>query len=151
YATQALPALLAAGILFAPFHLTFHSLVGGRDPLIKLPILSTITRTLGFVTWSKTPLYSFAIIFGLLLLPSIAYVFAQGRQAQGGTTPREDEQTLEPADLATTQPAAAWSEERLAFAAIPTRSFSWSARQYLPWATLAALVLGLLIGFPLLE
>jgi YYY domain-containing protein len=67
YLTQAVTALLAAWILFAPFHLTFHSLVGGRG----VPI--------GLVTSSKTALPSFLIIFGLFLLPLLVYVYAQAR------------------------------------------------------------------------
>jgi YYY domain-containing protein len=71
YATQAAMALLAAWMLYAPFHLTFKSLVGGRG----LPI--------GLVTWAKTPLHSVIIIFGLFLLPLVTYVFVQGRGSEG--------------------------------------------------------------------
>src|SRR5581483_945909 len=67
YATQAITVLLAAWVLFAPFHLTFHSLVGGRG----LPI--------GLYPASRTSLHSFLIIFGLFMLPQLAYAFAQKR------------------------------------------------------------------------
>ena len=94
-ASQAIMALLAAWLCFIPFYLTFRSLVGGKEPLINLPILSTLTRTIGFVTWTKTPLHSFVIIFGLALAPLVAYVIAQSRQldqsieaAAGGTCGR---------------------------------------------------------------
>ncbi len=84
YAAQAAMVLLAAAVLFGPFHLTFRSLVGGAAPLVDLPILATLTRTIGFVAWSRTPLHSFLIIFGLFLLPLVVYVFAQrGRGGEG--------------------------------------------------------------------
>jgi YYY domain-containing protein len=78
---QAAAVLLAAWMLFAPFHLTFKSLVGGKDPLIDVPLLATITRTIGFVTWTKTSLHTFLIIFGLFLVPLVAFLLAQGRGA----------------------------------------------------------------------
>jgi len=53
-------ALLAAWLLFAPFYLTFRSLVAGQG------------FPLGLDTWSRTPLHSFLIIFGLFLLPLVA-------------------------------------------------------------------------------
>jgi YYY domain-containing protein len=102
--------ILASVVMLAPFYLTFRSLVGGKEPLIDIPILATITRTLGIVTSSRTAIYSFLLIFGLFLLPLVAYTLAQGR----GTT--------------VAQPL--------------SRS--------MPWIALAALVLGLLLGFPLL-
>jgi YYY domain-containing protein len=83
--TQAGVVLLAAFALFLPFHLTFRSLVGGKEPLIDLPLLSTLTRTVGFVTWGRTELHSFLIVFGLFLLPLLAYIAAQlGRGGAAG-------------------------------------------------------------------
>jgi YYY domain-containing protein len=73
-------ALAAAIVLFLPFHLTFRSLVGGKAPLVDLPILATITRTLGVVYWDKSGLHSFLIIFGLFLAPLAPFV---GRMAGG--------------------------------------------------------------------
>ncbi|HMP41419.1 MAG TPA: DUF2298 domain-containing protein, partial [Roseiflexaceae bacterium] len=69
--------LTAAVILFLPFHLTFRSLVGGKEPLVDLPILATITRTIGLVLWDKTDLHALLIIFGLFLLPLVPFVLRQ--------------------------------------------------------------------------
>lgn len=66
-------------VLIAPFLLTFTSLVGGRTPLIDLPLLSGITRILGFVS-SKTGLHSFLIIFGVFLAPLIGLVAVLARE-----------------------------------------------------------------------
>jgi YYY domain-containing protein len=123
YLTQLLLVCAAAIVLFLPFHLTFRSLVGSKEPLIDLPILATITRTLGFVTWDKTGLHSLGIIFGLFLVPLVVYVFAQGHSA-----------AREPARSRTIAPSR--------FAS------SWA-----PWMPLVALVTvlaGELLGFPLL-
>ena len=138
--------LLAAWLLFAPFYLTFHSLVGGKQPLIELPILSTLTRTIGFVTWTKTPLHSFLIIFGLALAPLIAYLIAQSRLAvpSAALLPAASE----PGEPAPEPAAAGWHEEqRLGFAARLATPVSW---RYLPLALLAVLLLGIAVGFPLL-
>jgi YYY domain-containing protein len=148
-ATQALLALLAAWMLFAPFYLTFRSLVGGKEPLIDLPGLATLTRTIGFVTWTKTPLHSFVIIFGLALAPLIAYVVGQSRRvAQAAEAPDAD-QEAQAIDEPLAEPAGSgWREDqRLSFAAQPLAAMSW---RYLPLALLALLALGIAIGFPLL-
>ncbi len=145
-APQAIMALLAAWLFFIPFYLTFHSLVGGKQPLINLPILSTLTRTIGFVTWTKTPLHSFVIIFGLALAPLVAYLIAQSRLVDpiGETLPaagKAGEAAAEPV-------AAGWHEgQRLGFAARLVTPLSW---RYLPLALLAVLLLGIAVGFPLL-
>jgi YYY domain-containing protein len=135
YATQAALALLAAGILFAPFYLTFRSLVGGKAPLINAPILATLTRTIGFVTWSKTPLHSFLIIFGLLLLPLVGYVVAQGRRLGDKETRRQGD------------------KETVGFVSDPVSlspSYLVTLSGSLPWITLVALIVGPLVGFSLL-
>ncbi|HEX9374512.1 MAG TPA: DUF2298 domain-containing protein, partial [Roseiflexaceae bacterium] len=151
YAGQAVAALLAAGLLIAPFLLTFRSLVGGKDPLISLPILSTITRTLGFVTWSKTWLHSFLIIFGLFLLPLVVYVFVVGReqcdyaieQQEPALSLPKDDTLADEAGSVTRSPAHPLTRS-LAHSLTPPL---W---RYFPYIILAALLLGLLIGFPLL-
>ena len=127
YLSQAAMALIAALVLFTPFHLTFRSLVGGKDPLVALPVLATITRTLGIVAWSKTGLHSFLSIFGLFLLPLIAYVVLQGR---AGKLRRS---------------AASETEADQGGPALPV-----SPPGARLWAMLVVLALGLLIGFPLL-
>ncbi len=108
---QALAALLAAAILFMPFHLTFRSLVGGNG----LPLLP--------VTWTRTLLHSFLVIFGLFLVPLLFYLFAQLRRAQ-------------PADGA------------LGIARTATRPVALAAAA--PWLVGATLLLGFALGFPLL-
>ena len=72
YLLQSGTVMLASLFLFLPFYLTFHSLVGSKAPLIDVPLLSSLTRTIAFVTWDKTPLYTFFIIFGLFLVPLFA-------------------------------------------------------------------------------
>ncbi len=150
-ASQAIMALLAAWILFAPFYLTFRSLVGGKQPLIDLPILSTITRTIGFVTWTKTPLHSFVIIFGLALAPLVAYVIAQSRQlvqpSDALTAASADDQAVAHDQAAPESVAVASHAEQLGFAARLWMPDSW---RYLPLALLAVLLLGVAVGFPLL-
>jgi YYY domain-containing protein len=83
YAFQALMVAVAALVLFLPFHLTFRSLVGGKEPLINLPVLGTLSRTISLVGWPKTGLHTFLIIFGLFFLPSLIWV---GSQALRGRT-----------------------------------------------------------------
>jgi YYY domain-containing protein len=120
YATQAGLALIAAWVLFAPFQLTFRSLVGGRG----LPV--------GLVTWAKTPLYSFLIIFGLFLLPLAAFVFVQGQAVKK----IEDRGSGIESGIV----------HRPSSTFYPLSSLS----QLLPWVTLGALVVGVVAGFPLL-
>ncbi len=80
YLANALLVIAASLILIAPFLLTFKSLVGGRAPLIDLPLIGGLTRVLGFVT-SKTGLHSFLIIFGVFLAPLIGLAAALARGA----------------------------------------------------------------------
>ena len=142
-------ALLAAWLFFIPFYLTFRSLVGGKQPLINLPILSTLTSTIGFVTWTKTPLHSFVIIFGLALAPLVAYVIAQSRQSVRSIDLLPAAPAAGEADEAAAEPVAAgWHEDqRLGFAARLFTPLSW---RYLPLALFAVLLLGSAVGFPLL-
>lgn len=148
-ASQAMLVLLAAWLGFIPFYMTFRSLVGGKDPLINLPILSTLTRTIGFVTWTKTPLHSFTIIFGLALVPLVAYVIAQSRQLDRSLEALPAEPVADPAERPAAEPVVAgWpGEQRLGFAARLDVPLIW---RYLPLALLAVLLLGIAVGFPLL-
>jgi YYY domain-containing protein len=149
FASQTILALLAAWLLFTPFYLTFHSLVGGKEPLIQLPILATLTRTIGFVTWTKTPLHSFVIIFGLALAPLVAFTIAQSRQVDQPLDMLPAAPAPDEAGEPTAEPVAAgWHEEqRLGFAARLAAPGAW---RYLPLALLAVLLLGIALGFPLL-
>lgn len=74
-------ALLIAAciVLIAPFLLTFTSLVGGRAPLIDLPLIGALTRMVGFVGGDKTGLHSFLIIFGMFLTPLIGLAALSSR------------------------------------------------------------------------
>jgi YYY domain-containing protein len=145
-------ALLAAWLFFAPFYLTFRSLVGGKQPLIDLPILSTLTRTIGFVTWAKTPLHSFVIIFGLALAPLVAYVIVQSRESFRSSELRPAAPAAGAAAEADKPAAEALAaglqaDQRLGFAVRLYTPDSW---RYLPLALLAVLLLGIAVGFPLL-
>jgi YYY domain-containing protein len=82
YVGQAGMVIIASVIMLTPFHLTFRSLVARLEPLINVPIVATITRTIGIVTQSRTTLLNFLVIFGLFLLPLVVYVFAQRRCSQ---------------------------------------------------------------------
>ncbi|MGB9752439.1 DUF2298 domain-containing protein [Roseiflexus castenholzii] len=78
YLINALLILATSVVLIAPFLLTFTSLIGGRAPLIDLPLIGGMTRILGFVT-GKTGLHSFLIIFGTFLAPLIGLTAALAR------------------------------------------------------------------------
>jgi YYY domain-containing protein len=141
FLTQSISAIIASVALFLPFYLTFRSLVGSKDPLIDLPILASVTRAIGFVTWTKTPLHTFVIIFGLFLIPLIAFVFAQRRREPPVVEePVDDDDT----DTEDARPPLGW--QRVTSAIGRERS----TLEMLPWVTLVILVAGLLIGFPLL-
>jgi YYY domain-containing protein len=75
FANHGILAVLASILMLIPFYLTFHSLVGDKEPLINLPILATLTSTLGIVVSSRTSLLSFLFIFGLFLLPLLTMLF----------------------------------------------------------------------------
>jgi YYY domain-containing protein len=81
YLANALLIIVASVLLIAPFLLTFTSLVGGRAPLIDLPLIGGITRFLGFVT-DRTDLHSFLIIFGVFLTPLIGLTVALARDME---------------------------------------------------------------------
>jgi len=81
YLANALLIIVASVLLIAPFLLTFTSLVGGRAPLIDLPLIGGITRFLGFVT-DRTDLHSFLIIFGVFLTPLIGLTVALARDTE---------------------------------------------------------------------
>lgn len=88
---RAAVVLVVAVGLYLPFHLTFRSPVGGQQPLIDLPILSTITRTLGVVYWDKTQWYEWLTLVGLPALPLVALTCALAYGAA-----RREEMVLRP-------------------------------------------------------
>ncbi len=124
---------LASWLLFVPFHLTFVSLVGGRAPLIDLPLIGRITSIIGFFPATRSPIHTFLIIFGLFALPLIAFAYMaawNARQPSGATTP---------------PPAA------LGLVARSATLDQWpTADRLLFWLPPILLLVGLLIGFPLL-
>ncbi len=82
-------------MLYLPFHLTFHPLVGARaipeevlslpwiGRLISLPLLSQIARTIGPVVWDKAALHSVLILFGLFLWPALSWLSARWWKGSG--------------------------------------------------------------------
>ncbi len=121
--------VVAMFALFLPFYLTFHSLVGAAAPLIDLPIVGRITQIIGPVTGVKSGLHAFLIIFGLFFIPLSAFVY-----------------------LVTAPPSTppVHGGERLHLVAAAPAARRWSAGDMLRWVPLLLLLLGLLIGFPLL-
>jgi YYY domain-containing protein len=83
YLVQAGQLIIASFALFIPFYITIKSLVGSKDPLINIPLLSNLSRTVGLVTSTRTALFSFVLIFGMFLVPLLGFVagqFLRGRQ-----------------------------------------------------------------------
>jgi len=146
---QLLMVVVAAFVLFAPFHLTFRSLVGGAAPLIDLPLLGRLTSIVAPYTAGRSGLHAFLIIFGLFALPIVAFVYLAwrptvARPPDGGRAESGEDQ---PAD-------GVWRPESgqalgivagQAGAQVPP-----AAVALLPWLPPALLLLGLLLGFPLL-
>ncbi|MBK9943540.1 MAG: hypothetical protein IPP13_18195 [Kouleothrix sp.] len=132
-AGQAIPLLLASWLLFAPFHLTFRSLVGGNG------------SPLGLVTWSRTPLHTFLIIFGLFLAPLLAYVLLIGRQPAVESDPEAQPEATAASRIESAGIVHHQDTKAPRIAALPAPPLG-----YLAWAVLGALALGVLAGFPLL-
>ncbi|MCL5960536.1 MAG: DUF2298 domain-containing protein [Chloroflexi bacterium] len=81
-AEVALPVLALSVVLYAPFHLTFTSLIGSAAPplpenIASLPLVPRIASFLGVVIWGKTTAGSFLTIFGVFLYILLAFVFTQ--------------------------------------------------------------------------
>ncbi|MBN1483124.1 MAG: hypothetical protein JXA37_00235 [Chloroflexia bacterium] len=85
-------------LLYLPFFLTFHSLVGGKavpaelldvpvlGTIARLPILGKLLQTLGPVLWDKTSLHTLFIIFGLPLYPALSWLITRRVQQAGKLT-----------------------------------------------------------------
>jgi YYY domain-containing protein len=81
--------VLLSIVLYLPFYLTFHSLVGSKPiptevqgipvlgTLAGLPVISKVLQTIGPVLWDKSSLYSFLVLFGLFLYPALTWLVAQ--------------------------------------------------------------------------
>ena len=72
----------AAYLLFLPFHLTFHSLVGGAAPWLDLPLLGRITSIIAPYPAARSGLHAFLIIFGLFAVAIVAFVYLVGQNAK---------------------------------------------------------------------
>jgi YYY domain-containing protein len=116
---QMVTTVAVSFLLFVPFYLTFHSLVGSAKPLISLPILSKLSQILAPAP-ARSELHSFFIIFGLFLLPLVGFVYASGRREQENKQDANQDKPGQP-----------------------------DQHQWLAWFVPAALLVGLIIGFPL--
>ncbi len=116
--------LVALFALFLPFYLTFHSLVGAAAPLIDLPVVARLSQIIGPVTGVKSGLHAFLIIFGLFLVPLSAFVYLSAAPAPGPIHGAEGQNP--------------WLTRR------------WSMADIFPWLPLILLLVGMIVGFPLL-
>lgn len=89
--TQAVLGVIAIFVLFAPFYLTFRSLVGAQAPLIDWPVIGRLSQLIALFTAGRSGLHAFVIIFGLFALPLTAYVYLGGQRT--GVTPPSRLQT----------------------------------------------------------
>ncbi|GAB4445239.1 MAG: DUF2298 domain-containing protein [Chloroflexi bacterium OHK40] len=133
--------LVASYLLYLPFHLTFRSLVGAAAPLIDLPLIGRLTSVLAPYLQGRSGLHAFLIIFGLFAVPIVAFVYLAGRRrdrAPQTSVPGPVLGIVAGSDLAERGPPAAGHPP------LPVAS-GW-----LPWLPPALLIVGLLVGFPLL-
>ena len=145
----------AAYLLFLPFHLTFHSLVGGATPWLDLPILGRLTSIVAPYLGGRSGLHAFIIIFGLFAVPIVAFVYLAGQEGEG----REEERGDELGAASEDDDKLERIEEAAGQAHVPERTLGVAARPFsipnapfsvLPWLPPALLLIGLLLGFPLL-
>lgn len=130
-----LALLVAAYLLFLPFHLTFRSLVGGAAPLLDLPLLGRLTSVVAPYAASRSGLQAFVIIFGLFAVPIVAFVYLSWRPSTGGISARLSGRTQEALGIVA-------GRQRADAATLAPR--------LLPWLPPLLLLVGLLVGFPLL-
>ena len=165
----------AAYLLFLPFHLTFHSLVGGAAPWLDLPLLGRITSIIAPYPAARSGLHAFLIIFGLFAVAIVGFVYLSLTVDGGrGTGDGDSESEAGVADagrgqestqvLGIAAPPSALSTQHSALSSIaappsalsgivaPSSALSTqhSALSLLPWLPPALLAIGLLVGFPLL-
>jgi len=62
--------VVASYVWYLPFHLTFYSLVGGADPLVDIPLVSTLSQFFG-ITPARTEFHGLFIMFGLFIVPIV--------------------------------------------------------------------------------
>ncbi|NJN16531.1 MAG: hypothetical protein HC822_09775 [Oscillochloris sp.] len=125
--------LVAAIVVFVPFQLTFRSLVGSAAPLVDLPILSRITSVIGVYLGERSGLHELLVIFGLFVLPIVGFVYALAAGSRSTVLGSQF-----------SVPGSQFS--------VPGSQFSVFGSQYRVLFLLPPLLLliGLLIGFPLL-
>jgi YYY domain-containing protein len=136
FASQ-LGMVIACGLaLFLPFFLTFRSLVGSAEPLINLPIIGSLTRTIGFYTAARSDLFTFLVIFGLFVIPLVGFVYCVATKGEGRRTEAG-------------QPPFSGASVGLGIAArVP--AFGLHPSTLVFWLPPVLLLLGLVGGFPLL-
>ena len=123
--------------LFLPFFLTFRSLVGGAEPLINLPLLGGLSRTLGLYIAERSGLHSFVIIFGLFAVPIVGFIYLVQATVDGGRWAVDGSARPSPAALG-------FAAGRLA------TIYRLPSTVLLSWLPPGLLIIGLLAGFPLL-
>ncbi len=85
-------------VLWLPFHAKFTSLIGGEpfalpEPWASLPLIPTLSKTLGLVIWGKTPVDQFFTIYLLPWVVGLLFLVWRWRAARevmpnnGLTTP----------------------------------------------------------------
>ncbi len=116
--------LVALVGLFLPFHLTFHAPVGAAAPWIHLPVVGRLSQIIGPVTGVKSGLHAFLIIFGLFFIPLSTFVYLSAAPAPGPIHGAEGQNP--------------WLARR------------WSMADIFPWLPLILLLVGMIVGFPLL-
>lgn len=64
---------VASYVWYLPFHLSYHSLVGGADPLVSTPLIGELSRYFGPAP-ARTEFHGLFIMFGLFLVPILLAV-----------------------------------------------------------------------------
>ncbi len=176
YARRLGLVILTSFLLFLPFTLTFRSLVGSAAPLINLPILGKFTSIIAPYLDSRSGIQAFLIIFGLFVLPLVGFVYLV---RPSPPSPNTFQISGPSADLVPSPPAPLPHGEREDSApgrirlplsgrggwgvraerqqspylkSIASRPPTMSGRLAVlgPWLPPALLIIGLLLGFPLL-
>jgi YYY domain-containing protein len=71
----------ASYVWYLPFHLSYHSLVGGADPLVTTPVIGALSRYFGLAP-ARTEFHGLFIMFGLFLVPILIAVARMTRSKQ---------------------------------------------------------------------
>jgi YYY domain-containing protein len=66
---------------YLPFHLSYHSLVGGAEPLVTTPVIGALSRYFGPAP-ARTEFHGLFIMFGLFLVPILIAVARMTRTNQ---------------------------------------------------------------------